>query len=114
MANLIKICEYVDDFLSLVELQEPLHFEKIIDEIKMVHEYGMCFALKKGLVKRIRGHREPIYEFRVSTYSLEYRFLGTIHDADLYIVHGFVKKEQKTRKKDIDLAKKRLKKVNMI
>ncbi len=114
MANLVKIGEHVDKFLSFVELKEPVHFEKIMDDIKIVHENGVWFAFNRGLVKRIRGHKETIYEFRVSTYSLEYRFLGTVFFNDLYLVHAFIKKEQKTRKKEIDLAKKRLKEENLI
>ncbi len=97
MANLVKICGHVDEFLYFVELKEPVHFEKIMDDIKIVHEHGVWFALNRGLVKRIRGHKEPIYEFRVSTHSLEYRFLGTILFNDLYLVHVFIKKDLKKK-----------------
>ncbi len=53
-------------------------------------------------VKEIRIHKGN--EFRI--------MYVTKFDEYIYVLHAFVKKEQKTRKADIDLAKQRYKEIN--
>ncbi len=50
-----------------------------------------------------------VKEIRVRTPSGVYRTIYMATTDAVYVLHAFVKKTQKTRKQDIDLAAKRLK-----
>jgi phage-related protein len=39
------------------------------------------------------------------------RLLFCVHDGQIFIVHGFIKKTQKTPQDEIDLAQKRMKEI---
>ncbi|MFH0727742.1 MAG: type II toxin-antitoxin system RelE/ParE family toxin [Pseudomonadota bacterium] len=39
------------------------------------------------------------------------RLLFCVHDGRIFIVHGFIKKTQKTPREEIDLAQKRMKEI---
>lgn len=57
-----------------------------------------CKAMKGGL-----------YEVRSSLKNRIARVLFCIHDEKMVLLHGFVKKSQKTPQADLDLAKSRMK-----
>ena len=64
------------------------------------HQLGMPMSksLKKGL-----------YELRVPYENVAYRvFYSFVEGNIVLLIHGIIKKSQKTPKKDIDLARKRL------
>lgn len=61
----------------------------------------------------IRPLRNKLWEIRVrDDRSREHRLLYTVAEHSLVILHVFQKKTQKTPKKDLDLARKRLKKMS--
>jgi phage-related protein len=53
--------------------------------------------------------RGPIWEVRSKTGNRIARVLFAIEDAEMILLHGFVKKTQKTNPSDIELAIKRFK-----
>lgn len=50
-----------------------------------------------------------IYEIRTILQDRIARVLFSVEDGNMYLLHGFIKKTQKTHRNDIDLAKKRKK-----
>lgn len=57
--------------------------------------------------------REPVREWLKSLGGAERKAIGddirTVHDGDAVLLHGFVKKDRKTPKTDLETARKRLK-----
>lgn len=63
-------------------------------------DLGMPFSRAMG---------KGLYELRVSCQDIIYRvFYGFVDGKVILLVHGVIKKSQKTPKKDLDLARKRL------
>ncbi len=80
---------------------------KVVGQDIATAEYGwplgmpICKAMGNGLYE-IRSH---ISQGRIS------RVLFGIVDGQMVLLHGFIKKSQKTAKKDIDLALKRYREI---
>jgi hypothetical protein len=110
----IKVYENANKFIEKVKVTNPLHYEKINNDIETVCIVGILSATRAEDVKPIKGHREAMFELVVSTDTIEYRFTGTIIEDTFHLVHAFVKKEQKTRPKEIEITKQRLKKYNLL
>jgi len=56
--------------------------------------------------------RKGLWEIRISLPDSRIaRILFFLHDGELYLLHGFIKKTQKTPDSDLDLAESRLKQV---
>lgn len=56
--------------------------------------------------------RKGLWEIRISLPDNRIaRILFFLHDGELYLLHGFIKKTQKTPDSDLDLAESRLKQV---
>ena len=62
--------------------------------------------------KPMKSIGRGVREIRIKESSGNYRviYLANLEDA-VYVLHAFRKKTQKTRKTDVDLARKRLKKI---
>jgi len=90
--------EPVRDWLKSLSKEDKL---KIGTDIKTV-EYGfpigmpICKSLGKGL-----------FEVRTNLDNRIARILFWISDGKMVLLHGFIKKSQKTPKQDLDLALKR-------
>jgi len=83
----------------------PENERKIIGEDIRTVQYG--FPMGMPLVKQID---KGLYEIRSSLPDKIARVIFTIRDGEvILLLHGFIKKSQKIEKKDLELAKKRLK-----
>ena len=110
----IKVNEYVNSFLKDLEKDRHLDYTSILKDMDIVINVDLIQSINSRLVKQIKESKVKIFEIRTSTKDREYRLLGTIKADTFYIVHIFVKKEQKTKRKDIEITIKRLEKENLI
>ncbi len=63
--------------------------------------------MPSGYCKKLKGHPgllELIYKYRKNAYRIFYFFSGTT----IILLHGFLKKTEKTPIREIELAKKRM------
>lgn len=79
--------------------------KRIGEDIKTV-QFG--WPLGMSLVKHLDG---GIWEVRVNLSKSIARVLFVIDKSSIVLIHGFIKKQQKTLKSDLDLAKDRVKKL---
>ena len=83
----------------------PEHRKIIGEDIKTV-EYGWPIGMP---VSRPLGN--GLYEVRSSlTRKTISRVFFTIYKNNMVLLHGFIKKDQKTPRKELDIARNRLKK----
>lgn len=73
------------------------------EDIKTV-QFG--WPLGMPLVRHLGG---DIWEVRINLSNRIARVLFTVDGQDMVLLHGFIKKQQKTPGPDLDLAKERLK-----
>lgn len=93
--------ELLADFLDSLP---PKHQAKAFREIDLLEEYGN--ALKEPYVKHIEGE---IWELRIKFSSdISRIFYFTWNAETIVLLHGFVKKTQKTPRSEIETAEKRL------
>ncbi len=90
--------------LMFMDNQETATREKIRHAINLLEEYG--HLLRPPHSKKMTGYGN-FYELRTSGTS-PVRLFYTIHNNIFYIIHGFIKKTNKTPKKEINLAIKRI------
>lgn len=57
----------------------------------------------------VDGFGEGLYEVRTTVHGDIYRVLFCLDGATIVLLHGFQKKTPKTRKSDLDLARRRMK-----
>ena len=82
--------------------------ERIIDaDITIVTEHWPL-VLHTSLVKKLQGE-ESLWEIRsrISDGKRIARVMFTIEAGEMVLLHGFIKKSQKTPRKDLRLARKR-------
>lgn len=79
--------------------------KRIGEDIKTV-QFG--WPLGMPLVKHLDG---GIWEVRVNLGKSIARVLFVLDKSSMVLIHGFIKKQQKTLKSDLDLAKDRVKKL---
>ena len=79
--------------------------KRIGEDIKTV-QFG--WPLGMPLVKHLDA---DIWEVRVNLSKSIARVLFVINTGSMVLIHGFIKKQQKTLKSDLDLAKDRVKKL---
>lgn len=79
--------------------------KRIGEDIKTV-QFG--WPLGMPLVKHLDG---DIWEVRVNLSKSIARVLFVLNGGSMVLIHGFIKKQQKTLKSDLDLAKDRAKKL---
>jgi phage-related protein len=80
--------------------------KKLIGEDIKTGQFG--WPLGMPLVKKME---KDIWEIRTRLKDRISRVLLTKHGSNLVLLHGFIKKTQKTPSKDLDLARKRLKQI---
>lgn len=79
--------------------------KRIGDDIKTV-EFGWPIGMP--LCRRMKGH-EGLWEVRTDLASQKVaRVLFCITDGEMVLLHGFIKKSQKTPQSDLQLATKRM------
>ena len=94
--------EPVRDCLKALPTDEK---KRIGEDIKAV-QYGWPLGLP--LVDHLEG---DIWEVRTKLVNRIARVLFAVHGSNIILLHGFIKKTQKTPRQEIDLAKERLKKL---
>lgn len=94
------ILEFIHSFPDVV-------ITKIHNDLDLLKDYGLRL-LSTPLVKKIYN-KPPIYELRIRS-TVEIRLLFSIYKPNVFfILHGFIKKTNKTPLKDLNLAIKRSK-----
>lgn len=92
------IDNFIDSFSNKI-------IDKIRSDIRLLKEYGLTL-LSTSKVKKINKN---LYELRIKT-SVQIRLIFVFINPDIFlIVHGFVKKTNKTPIKEINLALGRMK-----
>ena len=92
------IVDFIDSFSNKIVI-------KIRSDIRLLKEYGLSL-LATSKVKKIKKN---LYELRIKS-SVQIRLFFVFINPDIFlIVHGFVKKTNKTPEKEIDLAIGRIK-----
>jgi len=84
----------------------PAEERKAIGEAVKAAQFGWPLGLP--LVDHLDG---DIWEIRIKLPNRIARVLFVVDDATLVLLHGFIKKDQKTPKQALKLAKDRLKKL---
>ncbi len=80
---------------------------KIFNKIAMLKDRGLDLA-----PPHVKHLEDKLYELRIEESTNIYRVIYFAHTGRQFVLlHGFTKKTQKTPKKDIDLAKTRMKEV---
>ena len=86
----------------------PKDRAKILREIDLLEKHG--FALGMPSIRKMKG-TDNLWELRIKQSSNNYRFFYFQHIADTFILlHAIHKKTQKTPKRDIDTAIRRMNK----
>ncbi len=97
-SNKEVISEFIDSFSNKIVI-------KIQSDIRLLKEYGLSL-LTTSKVKKIYKN---LFELRIKTF-VQIRLLFVSINPDIFlIVHGFVKKTNKTPTKEINLAINRIK-----
>lgn len=87
----------IEDFLNQLPTK---HLAKAIHDIEMLEKYGT--SLTKPHVKHIDG---KLWELRIKSASDISRIFYFVHvGKDIVLLHGFIKKTQKTPKREIKIA----------
>jgi phage-related protein len=84
----------------------PIDDRKAIGEDIKAAQYGWPLGLP--LIDHLEG---DIWEVRTKLTNRIARVLFVVDDATMVLLHGFIKKDQKTPKQELNLAKERLKKL---
>lgn len=87
----------------------PIDERKAIGEDIKAAQFGWPLGLP--LVDHLDG---DIWEIRTKLPNRIARVLFVVDDATIVLLHGFIKKDQKTPKQELNLAKERLKKLRGI
>jgi phage-related protein len=77
--------------------------QKLIGEDIKTVQFGWPIGMP--VVRKIEG---DLWEIRTRLYNRISRIIITIQGGRIILIHGFIKKEQKTPKGDLELARKRL------
>ena len=91
--------EPVRDWLKSLPVEE----RKIIGEDIKTVQFG--FSLGMPLVRKLKS---GLWEVRSMLPNRIARTLFTLYEGDIVLLHGFIKKSQKTPGEDLDLALKRM------
>ena len=93
--------------LEFIKKQSVKDQVKIIREIDLLKEFGTLIGMPH--VRKIKGHDE-LWELRVTSRTNKYRiFYFALIKTNYVLLHAFKKKDQKTPKKEIEIAEKRKK-----
>lgn len=89
----------------------PADAKKLIGKDISKAEFGWPLGLP--VVESIKGYKK-MWEIRTGLPDGIARVLFTVHNDVMVLLHGFIKKTQKTPKKELDTADKRRKKLKGI
>ena len=101
----IRVDANVEKFLTTLEKQTLAKVLRTVDLLeKFGHRLGMPHSKKMS---------KEIFEIRIRG-KREIRIFYCFHENIIYLLHGFVKKSQKTPKKDLRVAEDRYNDLTMI
>ncbi len=95
----------VKEFIE--SIKDPKASAKIIRVLDLFEEKGLDFMLKSKFIDKF--NEKDLYEIRIEFNKIQYRIIGAFKESKFYLLHGFIKKSQKTSKKDLKCAKERSK-----
>lgn len=93
---------YHDEVKAFIKILEKQTQSKILRGIELIEKYGPRVGMPH--VKKITA---TLYELRTRGQQ-EVRILYSIRHGTAILLHGFVKKTQKTPQREIETAEKRL------
>ncbi len=98
----------VSDFLQ--ELTDLKAHKKILRDFEeKIEKYPFGMLLQAEVLKKMKGYEKyKLYEYKLLYNKTQYRILCSIHGSTCYLVHAFIKKEQKTRNKHLQTAVSRI------
>lgn len=86
--------------------------KKIVRTLGLLEKYGRDFLLfNTKYLKKLRGYE--LYEIRIEWEKVCYRILCLIVKTTCWLLHIFVKKSNKTPKREINIAIDRAKKLSI-
>lgn len=97
----------VEDFMSTLD---PKTHKKILRNLELFEKDSTAFILHSDMFKKMDGHEKyNLWEFRIFFNKKKYRILCCLRGGKCYLVHGFIKKTQKTPPSHITTAIGRIK-----
>lgn len=97
----IQITKYVQDFILSQDIYSQA---EIRQSLNLLSEFGLSLG-----IPHVKPLEKKIYELRIKTKDKGYRLLYFAYiDKTFVLTHGFIKKTQKTPRRDLDLAIKRM------
>ena len=101
---------YVLDFLE--EIKDQTEKPKIVKRIEFLKDWDYVQLFKTQLIKKFKGGNSlGLHEYIISL-KVEYRITFIIRNNVCYLLSGFIKKDERTRPKEIAKAKARAKEVD--
>ena len=110
---------YSGEVLELVLIETfKKEIKKLLSERVKKDFHNLASNLKGGLkptmpvARKLFGIGDNIFELRLSDSQNSFRLVYYVHKRKtIYFVHCFIKKSQKTPKKQLDLCKKRIRRI---
>ena len=78
----------------------------IYRQLKRVGDYELNFLVHAGIIKKLKGY--AIWEIIIDFNNVCYRIFCVIRNAVLCLVHGFIKKSNRTPAREIKTALSRI------
>ena len=92
--------------VEFIQNQNAQEQAKILREIDLLEEFGLFLGMPH--IRKIKSIKN-IWELRIKHSSILFRILFfTIKDGKFVLLHGFRKKTNKTPKKELNIAFKRM------
>ncbi len=95
----------VDHVVKFFETLEDETAEKVLIKLAAFKDVGFAELMRSEHLKKIEG---KLFEMRVRIKGDCYRFLGTTRGATFYMTHVIIKKSDKLKRHDIDIAMQRI------
>jgi phage-related protein len=98
----------VSDFLE--NIKDVKAHTKILKDLEKIEDYPIGMLLKAGFLKKMPGYEKyKLYEYALLYNKIQYRILCCLPGNEMiYLVHAFIKKEQKTRLSHLQTAISRI------
>jgi len=113
----VEFCEssggrpYVLEDLKKLGSRDPEAFRKIMDDLELLKVWPLNQLIKLNFVEQLKGRYKKIHEFKSTWNKIEYRIFFRIIGAIYWMSNLYIKKDEKTRRCEIEKAQKRLDKL---
>lgn len=95
----------VDHVKAFLDELDTVIAKKVLTKLEHLSQCTYAQLMRSRHLKKVEG---VLYELRVPIGGDTFRFLGSIGEDVLWMVHAIKKKTQKLKRKDIDLALRRI------